>query len=105
MPDTTKTLDGKFSLDELKQTLVTQEQLGFKRLAGLTARPTPPPTNVATFKDDPDPNPPATLVLEQIGPGQNLNAIIADQKTKGHDFLFSSTVFVNGISAPIAVFR
>jgi hypothetical protein len=105
MADTTKTIDGNFSFNDLKRTLVAQEQLGFLRLTGLTTRAAPPPANVATFKDDPDPNPPAELVLVQLGPGQDLNGIIAQQQANGRTFLFSSSVFVNGNRAPVAVFR
>lgn len=104
MAQTTKTLDGNFSLDDLKNTLVTQEQLGFLKLTGLSARQAPPPANVATFEDDSG-NSPGELLLVQVGPGQDLNAITAQQKANGRTFLFSSTVFVSGNRTPIAVFR
>src|SRR5438128_2060238 len=104
MPDTTKTLDGNFSLDELRQTLVTQEQLGFMRLSGLIAGKALP-ANVATFKDDPDPNPPAQLVIVQIGAGQDVKTITAAQQASGRTLLFTSTVFISGNRAQVAVFR
>lgn len=105
MPDTTKTYDGKFSLPELNQTLVTQEQLTFQRLAALTAGNPNPPANEATFKDDPNPNPPPELTLVQVGPGQDLNTIIANQKAKGHKLQFSTTAFVSGKKTQVAIFR
>ena len=104
MPDITKTLDSNFSLDELTRTLITQEQLGFLRLAGLTARASPP-ANVATFKDDPDPNPPSELFIVPIDPGQDLDSIKTAQQGKGRRFLFASTIFVSGNREQVAVFR
>jgi|SRR6267154_3475566 len=105
MPDTIKTIDGTFSVDELKQTLVAQEQLGFLRLAGLTIASQSPPTNSATFKDDPDPSPPAELILVPIGAGQDVNAIVAAQQAVGHQLLFSSTIFVSGSRTAVSFFR
>lgn len=105
MADTTKTLDGNFSIDELKQTVVAQEQLGFLRIAGLTAGNQSPPTNNATFRDDPDPNPPAELIIIPIGIGQDVNSIVAAQQAAGHKLLFTSTVFVSGTRTPVSVFR
>ena len=105
MADTNKTYDGKFTLPQLNQTLVTQENLGFRRLTALQALPSTPAANQATFKDDPDPNPPPGLVLVQIAPGQDLSAVIADQQSKGRSLLFKSTVYVSGSQGAVAVFR
>ena len=100
----TKTLNASFSLNELKNTLVTQEQLGFLKLVGLSARQTPTPANVATFEDDTGESP-RELVLVQVAEGQDLNAITAQQKKQGRSLLFSSSLFVSKKLTPVAVFR
>ena len=105
MPDTVKTINGAFSIDELKQTLVAQEQLGFLRLAGMTIASQSPPKNSATFKDDPDPNPPAELILVPIGTGQDVNAVTAAQQALGHQLLFTATIFVSGNRTAVSFFR
>lgn len=105
MPDVTKTIDGNFSADELKQTLVAQEQLGFVRLAGITAGNQSPPVNNATFKDDPDPNPPPEIIMVPIGAAQDVNAVVAAQQAAGHQLLFTSTIFVSGARTAVSFFR
>src|SRR5690349_16999850 len=105
MATTTKSLDGNFSLPELQQTLTTEENLGFKHVTGIKKRDAVSVANIATFEDDPgvDPNPP--LVLVQMNPGDDINAIKANQQAQGKRFLFQNTIFVSGVDAQVAAFR
>jgi len=105
MATTTKSLDGNFSLQDLQQTLITQENLGFKHVTGLSKRNEPPAANVATFEDDPGVNPNPPLVLIQLKAGDDLNAIKTAQQAQGKSFLFQATIFVAGTDAQIAAFR
>lgn len=102
MAQTTKTLDGNFTLEELNNTLTVQEQLKFIAVIGLSTGQPSPPVNKATFEDR---DVEGELLLVPIGAGQDLNAITAQQKSNGNTFLFSTTVFVSGKRAQIAAFR
>jgi hypothetical protein len=105
MASTTKSLDGNFSLNELQQTLTTQENLGFKHLTGLKKRDDPPAANIATFDDDTGVDPKPPLVLVPIKAGDDINTITAAQQAKGKALLFQSNIFIAGADAKVAAFR
>jgi hypothetical protein len=100
-----KTIDGKFSLDELKATITSHEQLGFVKLTDIQKGSANPPVNVATFVDDPSPAGPLPLVLLQLGPNDVASTIIAGQTAQGRSVVFNSSIFVSSTDSKVIGFR
>jgi hypothetical protein len=100
-----KSFDGKFSLEELKNTLITEEQLGFCTLTDLAKRDEPPAANVGDFQDSQNAAPPKPLVLIEIKPEDNEQTIINQKKQEGFVLISSNQVYVSGKINKIAVLR
>lgn len=99
-----KTIDGSFDLNQLQNTLVTEEQLGFVKLQGIRPRDETPPTNVATFQDDDQATGPSSLVLVLVG-NAGADSVIAEQRSRGRVLIFHNVIFVGSRKADVAGFR
>jgi hypothetical protein len=100
-----KTIDGSFDLDQLKNTITTQEQLGFVKLTDIQKGASSPPTNVASFADDSSPTGPTQLVLIQLGPNDLISTISAVQLAKGRSLVFNSKILVSSVESQVVGFR
>lgn len=100
-----KSFDGKFSFADLQNTLATEEQLGFVLLTNLKKRLEPPPANIGTFADDPNPGSPKPLLLVEIKATDNVATVTADQLHAGRTLVSCEQVFVSSQEVKVAVFR
>ncbi len=105
MATTSLSLDGAFSLQELQQTIITEENLGFKRLTGLQKRDIMPPANMATFEDIEGVDPIPAIILIALKAGDDVDAIAATQKAKGKKLLFQAQIYLQGSESEVAAFR
>jgi hypothetical protein len=97
--------DGNFSLQQLQDTLTTEEQLGFTVITSLKKRDELPVANIAVFEDDPSPNPEKPLTLIEVLAGDKIDDIVAKQLRNGDHLICCEQVFVSGVQKQIAVFR
>jgi hypothetical protein len=99
-----KTIDGSFDLNQLQDTLITEEQLGFMKLQSVKAGAETPPINVATFLDDANPTGPSSLVLVLLG-SSGVDRIITEQRSRGRALIFHNVIFVASQKVDVAGFR
>ena len=101
----TLTMNGRFSLHELTNTISERENLGFLRLTKIEAELGTQPINIATFEDNPSPDPLPTLFLVAIGSDDELERVAKDQEAQNRTLLFDSVVWVSGARQRMAAFR
>jgi hypothetical protein len=97
---------GSITLDELLNALTVQEVDSVEKLVGLKILPDGPAghRSLATLADRPIGVPFKPLVLVQVPPGQ-LDAVKAQQTAQGRTFLFSATIWIQGMQTDVAAFR
>jgi len=99
-----KTIDGSFDLNQLQNTLITEEQLGFVKLQSVKAGAETPPTNVATFQDDTNPTGASSLLLVLVG-NAGADRITTEQRSRGRVLIFHNVIFVASQKADVMGFR
>lgn len=102
-------ISGSLTLDQIRLTCGTTENLEFCKLTRLKKLPAGDDGknwNLAQFEDvDPaDPTPP-DLVLVAVPPGGNAATIIADQLAKGKKSIFDEHIFVEDKDTEVLGFR
>lgn len=100
-----KTIDGKFGLDELRNTVITQEQLGFVKVTSIKKGAESPPTNIASFADDGSLEGPKPLILVRFGANDVPATIIASQLAQGRNLIFTGTIYLSSVECQVAGFR
>src|SRR2546423_1073701 len=100
-----KTADGSFNLQELRNTITTQENLGFVKLTGIRVGNANPPINILCFEADNSPAGPKPVNLVPISATTDFNQLVADQKAQGFDLLFDNSIFVASAKVRVAGFR